>query len=109
MINMKLTGEEKETQKETVLGKTPEYPYGLSISLDEYCLEKLGIKEMPEVGKAMTLQAKVEVTSISEHQNQNEKSNRSLSLQITDMSLEGTEEKKDTEETLYGKNKEKEE
>lgn len=108
MINMKLNKEEREPEKETALAERPDYPYGLSISLDGHCLEKLGIKEMPELGKAMTLHAKVEVTSISEHQNQNEKSNKSLSLQITDMALEGTEEKKDTEETLYGKNEGKE-
>lgn len=108
MVNMKLTKEKREPKGETALTNSegPEYPYGLSISLDNDGLEKIGIKEMPELGKTMILHAKVEVTNISENQNQREKPHRSLVLQITDMAIEDIKEKKDVTGSLYGESKE---
>lgn len=64
----------------------PVYPYGLQLHLDNEALENLGI-ELPKVGKSLMLYARVDVTSVSENESKSG-SNRSASLQITDMCLE---------------------
>lgn len=90
MINMKLTPEEaKETNGGACCGGDPEqpaYPYGLSISLNDETLAKLGITALPQPGTRMMLQAVAEVTNTSQYENQDGK-DRSISLQITDMDL----------------------
>lgn len=58
--------------------------------------------KMLEIGKAMTLHARCEVTDMHESASDDKETQRSLSLQITDMELAPEQEKKKTEETLYG-------
>lgn len=99
MKNMMMS--KKETKK-MVEGDMPEdrpqYPYGLKLNLDNETLEKLGMKTMPEMGKAMMMMAKVTVTDM--HESKSEGSNyRSLGLQITDMAFEA--EKESLEKRLY--------
>lgn len=68
----------------------PIYPWGLSLTLDNEALETLGIG-LPEVGKTLMLHARVDVTAVSEHESNSggkTTTNRSVSLQITDMCLE---------------------
>jgi hypothetical protein len=88
MISMKLTA--AEAKADTMLGGTdddlPQYPYGLSICLDDDILAKLGITELPPVGTVMQLTALVEVCSISQYENQ-DGADKSMNLQITDMEL----------------------
>lgn len=89
LTNMQLTAAEAKAQ--TICcgpdGDTgPRYPYGLSLSLDAESMAKLGMVEMPPVGAKLTLVATVEVTNVSQHQNQ-EKVDKSVGLQITDMDL----------------------
>lgn len=89
MISMKLTP--AEAKSETMLGEAselPEYPYGLTICLDDDVLAKLGIdpSSLPKVGTVFTIEARAEVCSTSQYQNQ-DGADSSLSLQITDMSL----------------------
>lgn len=67
----------------------PKYPYGLSISLNDGVLEKLGLTALPDVGASMTLTARVEVCSNSQYQDRSGKTDRSVSLQITAMELSG--------------------
>ena len=88
MINMKTSEKRSATLlADSVEADTPEYPYGLRINLDDDSLKKLGITELPEVGTTMTLQAQVEVVSVSQHESDNGK-HRDMSLQITDMELD---------------------
>lgn len=68
-------------------GDGPKYPYGLCINLDEQQLDALGLKDSPKVGGTVTIQAKAEITSVSENQTQ-DGTRRSLSIQITDLGLE---------------------
>lgn len=63
------------------------YPYGLRLTLNEDSLAKLGITDLPAVGTAMVLTAKVTVSSASESEHEGEKKHRDISLQITDMDL----------------------
>lgn len=106
MISMKLTP--AEAKGETYLSDPepsdlPEYPYGLTICLDDEALAKLGITDMPSVGTAMQLTALVEVCSVSQYENQSG-ADKSLSLQITDMELAAGngEPKPDIANRIYG-------
>lgn len=92
MISMKLTP--AEAKQETMLAEAdeaPEYPYGLTLCLDDDILAKLGIDpaKLPPVGSVFYIEAKAEVCSTSQYQNQ-DGADSSLSLQITDMSLSTT-------------------
>lgn len=64
----------------------PRYPYGLCLDLNDEVLQKLGITSLPTPGTTMQLIATVEVSRISEYQNQEGK-DACMGLQITDMAL----------------------
>jgi hypothetical protein len=92
MIDMKLS----KAEAKSMLGDccapseadAPKYPYGLSISLNDETLKKLGIAEVPAVGAKMKLIAEVEVVSTSQYARQ-EGTDKDVSLQITSMELDG--------------------
>lgn len=108
MNSMKLTSAEaKEEVSYDSDSKGPEYPYGLTICLDDESLSKLGLKSLPDVGVVMYLEAKVKVCSKSQYDNQ-DGATSNLSLQITDMELTETDDDapKDTRtaaQKVYGK------
>jgi len=95
LVNMK-TDAQKTILAESPVESKPEYPYGLSINLEDASLAKLGIDKLPEVGGTMMIKARVKVESASIHDGQGGRK-KSLSLQITDMELgsEGPVESKD--------------
>jgi hypothetical protein len=104
---MKITKaeQEKRTEPSAAIGSSagPDYPYGLQLQLDDETLTKLGLATLPKVGTAKTLIARVEVTSVSVHDDKGTK-RRSLSLQITECCLENeTATRKPTADVLYGK------
>lgn len=84
MVNMK---QSRKSDTPIAESDEPEYPYGLRISLDSDALAKLGLTELPKVGTAMTLQARVEVVAVSQYE-QKDETNRSVELQVTDMELD---------------------
>jgi hypothetical protein len=105
LVDMKL--DPKEQKKEADLAyDPPAYPWGLSISLDDEALEKLGMTELPDVGDTMTLTARVCCTSVSASANENGQ-RRSVSFQIEALALsdavESDDEKKDPTDALYTK------
>lgn len=105
LVSMKRTAKEKKEEKTLLATSEPEeFPFGLSIHIEDDELNKLGFSESPEVGAEMLLTAKVKVTSMSEskHMMDNEE-NRSISLQITDMGLESATARKSTEDVLFDK------
>lgn len=77
-----------------------EFPWGLQIHLHEDELEKLGIKELPEVGGEISLEAKVTVTSASINETKDNGVDRSITLQITELGL--FEKEKSASDSLYG-------
>lgn len=94
MISLKLTP--AEAKAETMMGdpdetQGPEYPYGLTICIDDDTLSKLGIDpaNLPKIGAVFSIEAKAEVCSTSQYANQGG-ADTSMSLQITDMSLSST-------------------
>lgn len=88
LISMACTPKEEASEKETLLGyeepSEPKYPYGLQLSLDEESLQKLGLEGLLQVGSVVTIVAKAKVVGASEHETQ-EETERSVSIQITDM------------------------
>ena len=104
MKSMKMSKKEMTKMEPTVAEDKAEYPYGLRLNLDHETMKKLGMMSMPEMGKAMILHARVEVTDMHESASQGDKEPyRSMTLQITDMELEAEPEKKSTAELLYDK------
>lgn len=95
LVNMQMSAEEAREEYDIAPaddGDLPKYPYGLTLSLDDDALAKLGITSLPSVGTKMTLTARVEVCSTSQYQDRKGESEASLSLQITDMQLSGANE-----------------
>lgn len=101
MVDVALTEEE---QLETIapcppdLSNAPRYPWGLTISLDEKTLAKLGLDEDPEVGDYIDLRAFASVTSVSRNERGNGEISRRIELQIERLAVED----EDQEETPDG-------
>lgn len=87
MVSMKTTATERKEMTEPSEYKGPEYPYGLSISLNNDSLEKLGVEKLPQVGTELLVLAKVKVSSASASDSEYG-SSKNVSLQITEMCLE---------------------
>jgi hypothetical protein len=88
MIDMKLKPEAKTMLGEAVEADSPEYPYGLRISLDNESLTKLGIAELPLIDAEFKVIALASVVSVSQHESQgSDKPHRSVDLQIEMMQL----------------------
>ena len=100
MISMKMDKEETQEVAEPSGTDAPEYPYGLELRLDDKSLEKLGLSAPPEVGKTMTITAKVIVTSASSYQTQGGEAEASSCWQITDMEIQDS--GKSAASVLYG-------
>lgn len=101
MINMKMSKEEAQEEVAPTAADAPEYPYGLTICLDEESMAKLGLTELPKVGTPMQITALVTVCSTSQYSTQGGEDEKNLSLQITDMEIAGAP-RPDTASVLYG-------
>lgn len=87
LVSMKLNPAKAQKPEQAFYNEDPpEYGYGLRIDLDEDALQKLGIKELPDVESIMNLEAMVEVCSVSSFDSKDGEK-RSICLQITDMAL----------------------
>lgn len=103
MVNMKMSREESgELGTDQAKVNRPEYPYGLTIDLDDGSMEKLGITELPTVGSEMTIMAKVVVKSVSSNQYDGSEAESRMSLQITDMEVGGSSKANNAATMLYG-------
>lgn len=91
LTNMKIDPKAREEKvAEPATADRPVYPWGLEVRLDEDALEKLEMDALPEVGAALMLHARVEVTSVSDRENVEDGKthrHRDVSLQITDLAL----------------------
>lgn len=85
MEDMKLTKKEKKESGDLCCShSSQEYPWGLSITLEETALKKLGIKNLPEAGEQCRIKAIGIVTSVSSSASDKE-ARRSISIQITEL------------------------
>jgi hypothetical protein len=89
--DMKLSkAQKKETMPMAVSADSPEYPYGLRITLDSAALDKLGMSKMPKVGAKMSLEAVGVITSVSQHESKDHDS-RSVEIQLQELGVENDE------------------
>lgn len=103
LVSMKMSAEEAQEQYgNSPVSDAPEYPYGLSISLDEEALAKLGMPALPQVGQKMMITARVEVTMVSQRDSQGGEKEQNVSLQITDMELAADKPESNPGQALYG-------
>lgn len=92
MVDMKKTMADKAEEVSDMrctpaIENVADYPFGLSISLGEDELDKLGLDQSCEVGDMIDLRAFAEVTSVSKHMI-GDKAHCRVELQITRMAVE---------------------
>jgi len=85
---MKLTPKESKAEVEPTEFKGPEFPFGLSVRLQEEEIQKLGMTDLPEVGSEWALLAVVKVESVRSSEQADGKKSRSIEYQITRMGFE---------------------
>jgi hypothetical protein len=68
-------------------GMQPEYGYGLAVRLENFELDALKMKKLPQIGQKLHLMAEVEVVRIAESSSTQNKGDRNVELQITKMQL----------------------
>ena len=78
-----------------------EFPYGLRIELNEDSIKALGITKLPDVGTVLELEARVVVKASGSCTIEGKGVCRNISLQITDMDLEGISKEKDSATIVY--------
>lgn len=93
MVDMRRTPKEKAEvigiMSPTVQADVPDYPWGLSISLSEEELTKLGLEEKDlGVGDMLHMHALLKVTSVSSNESESNGKCCRVELQITHMSGE---------------------
>lgn len=108
LVSMKRDKKDKKDKKKdtseaccSVSGNGPDFPWGLSVNLENESLDKLKIDSLPEVGSTVRIVAEARVESVSSRSDResNGKKNRSVSLQITKMALSDAEEDADEDDT----------
>lgn len=80
----------------------PKYPWGLSLSLDNDILAKLGITQLPNVGATMMLVASAKITGVSSREVEGAEPRTCLDIQITAMDMASTLSTADMANKLYG-------
>ena len=88
-VSMRMSKSEKKRMfGEVAIGSNsgPDYPWGLSITLDSAALKKLGIDELPDAGEECMIHAIGKVTRVSETASEKH-DERSIEIQITALTL----------------------
>lgn len=104
LVSLKLTPEEKaaEAAKWQAGPESGEdYPCGVELRLDDAAIKKLGLGPLM-AGSMVTIQARASVEEVGEEMKDG-KAERSLELQITDMSVEPASDRAPAETLLYDK------
>lgn len=88
LVDMKMPKRDPEKEvAPSIATDAPQYPWGLSLHLDDDCLKKLGIEKLPDAGDELQLQAVVKVESVEQSDMAGGKKRRSMRLQITKCAL----------------------
>jgi len=92
LVDMAYTAKEKKERNKKmdmcVPSNGPDYPYGMTLHLEDEHLKKLGMDKLPDVGGMLTLEARVEVISVSQNSDKRNNGNRRVELQIQRLGLE---------------------
>lgn len=86
LTNMKRTKADRKKDRAEQAIDTPSFPYGLSLDLDKDSLQKLGFKDLPDVGEKMNVVAVGVVTSANEHKSERS-SHRSITVQLQQLDV----------------------
>ncbi len=100
LTDMKRTGAENDVS-EFRCGNESKYPWGLRIHLNEIDLEKLGIKELPDIESEMQMVALVEVVEVASTEMSGEKEHRRVELQIKEMAVQPHEQERQQFQVMY--------
>ena len=106
LVNIKRTEADKKAEAakyDTIDGKAEDYPWGLSLRLDNETIAKLGLGDTDADDK-VTIHAQAFVSEDTVNK-RNGKTERSVSLQITDISVMQSESGNAAAEEMYGKGK----
>lgn len=77
----------KEEKAEYTSGDPSPYPWGLCLRLEKAELDKLGIKELPQVGSEWHFMAVATVTGVNQSASVTQDEETSVALQITMMQV----------------------
>lgn len=77
----------KEEKKEYISGDQAPYPWGLCLSLQKAELDKLGIKDLPQVGSEWHFLAVATVTGVNQSASVTQDEETRVGLQITMMQV----------------------
>lgn len=86
LVSVKRTKKDKKNSDHAISSDSSDFPFGLSISLDDETLDKLGITTLPKVGSDMIVAGVGVVESISERSDKNRKS-RNVQIQLTKLAV----------------------
>lgn len=104
LVDMKIDPKKREEKyaEATVAGDSPIYPYGLSLTLDDDVMQKLGLAKLPAAETEIIIHAKATVTNSSVNETKDGK-RVSMTVQITALNLkpEGDGEKESDSDVLF--------
>lgn len=96
LVDVKFTKAEAKAEAAEYTGaEGPEYPWGLSIRLEDETLTKLGVTTLPDVGDEFRLVCIARVDSVSQSQMASGRNDRCVSLQITQMGIDAETDEKE--------------
>ncbi len=81
LVDMRRSKKERKLNEAAISSDQPAIPYGLSITLDDKSLDKLGFKTLPNVGDRMVVAAIGRVESVSERTSERTK-DRDVHIQL---------------------------
>lgn len=85
LVDLKISKKEAKDREKGLVGpggQPDPYPWGLSMHFDKPTLEKLGIKDLPQVGGEMHMECICKVTSSNQSARQGEEENSSIGVQV---------------------------
>lgn len=98
LVDMARSKEDKKRENMPIARESgPDYPYGLRFDLDHAGLKKMGMKDLPEIGKEIHMHVKAHVASASSEKREGGEENKRVGLQITHLGMLDQEEKKPEE------------
>jgi hypothetical protein len=104
-VDMSVTEAEKKQRERKMQERMegtdgPDYPYGLSVHLDEGSLLKLQVKDLPKAGEEVRIEGTAKVRSVRQEDVDGGQQERSVELQITHLGL-GAPPAKTGADTMY--------
>lgn len=107
LTDMRVTDAEKKAREQKLMERVPgdsgpDYPYGLSIHLDEGSLLKLKVKDLPKAGDVVHVEGTAKVRAVRQEEVDGGEKERHVELQITELAFgSDADAREDDASTLY--------